>query len=214
MRFALLAPLLLAAISPAAAQDVPAYSMDAAEALLDDPAPDAAAEAECAPDTVRMPDGSCSHKRAFTLPNRRASPAVNAPGLTFPRDKPDNVGIARPIAKPRPARSKEVPLQFRVGSSELSPQSMANLRTLATALNAGAHSGKRIQIIGHTDRSGSEEANRRISQQRADAAAAYLADQGVSRDRIDAIGRGFDAPLKGVSAYSPRQRRVEVVRIK
>ena len=199
MRKYFVLPLLFAAVAAPVgvyAQDVPAISSNDADTLLADPP----ASADSAVDTA-------APARA------RRSSAVR--GFSFIPTQTANTPARKnkvPVAGATGAR--KVPLQFNVGSFELSPQSKANMQTLASALNAPANRGKRIGIFGHTDKSGSLEANRRLSQQRADAAATYLAGLGVERSRIDAKGRGYEDPLPGVSAFSPRQRRVEITRLK
>lgn len=236
MKRQIVALLLAAAALPqaAAAQDVKVFSPGEAEDVLADPAPaDAAPADDSCP--VRLPNGTCartSDERGFSFaPPKAAAPAparsgqppvarVGAPAATARTPAPRAAATtARHARASTPARATvrprghEVPLQFALGSFELSPQSKANLQTLAAALNAPQNIAKRIRISGHTDRSGSLEANRQLSQQRADAAAAYLVSQGVDRARIEAQGRGFDEPLAGISPFSPSQRRVEVLRV-
>ena len=84
---------------------------------------------------------------------------------------------------------------------------------MATVLNLPQHRAKRVMITGHTDKAGSLEVNCRLSQQRAEAVADYLNSRGVERRRLEAFGRGSDSPLPGVSAFDPRNRRVEIVRV-
>lgn len=64
-------------------------------------------------------------------------------------------------------------VNFRVNSAELSPDARQQLDTLAAkALN---HRGFMIEVMGHTDSTGSDAKNLRLSQQRADAVVQYLA---------------------------------------
>ncbi len=65
-------------------------------------------------------------------------------------------------------------INFRVNSAVLSPQSKAQLDNIsAKALNA---KGYVIEVSGYTDATGSVEANRRLSQRRADAVVRYLVE--------------------------------------
>jgi outer membrane protein OmpA-like peptidoglycan-associated protein len=65
-------------------------------------------------------------------------------------------------------------INFRVGSAVLNAQAKAQLDDIATkAMNA---KGYVIEVSGYTDASGSVEANRRLSQRRADAVVRYLAE--------------------------------------
>jgi outer membrane protein OmpA-like peptidoglycan-associated protein len=210
-------------VLPAAAQDVPVLSIAEAEDLLADPEPACAGTAA---------DGSCiaeppSRAFRFVPVDRRPATATARPAPAA-QVRAARTGAAQARAAPvrtGPVRSgqsqsagasaarRDVPLQFAVGSFELSPQSRINLRTFAAALNTPQNSAKRIRISGHTDRSGSAETNRHLSQRRADAVTDYLVAEGVNRDRIDSFGAGFEDPLTGVSPYSPHQRRVEIVRV-
>jgi outer membrane protein OmpA-like peptidoglycan-associated protein len=66
-------------------------------------------------------------------------------------------------------------------------------------------------IEGHTDSQGSRAYNIDLSQRRAQAVAEYLASLGVSSDRLEVRGYGFDRPLNGRSAAAEENRRVEAV---
>lgn len=221
--FASVATLALAPLAVAQQSDVRVFSREDAEKVLADPAPES--DASC---PVRMPNGSCartSTERGFRL----ASPQRSTGSMTGTEDSRANVtatssrntGARAPRSTTGTSRNNiaaaraptEVPLQFALGSFDLSPQSKANLKELADALNATANQSKRIRITGHTDKSGNADVNQKLSQQRADAAADYMASVGVDRSRIEAVGVGFSDPLPEMSAYAPRNRRVEVVRV-
>lgn len=197
---------------PALAQrDVPEFSVEDAEDLLaGDEATDAA---NC------KADGTCRQAgktRGFTFARptndgAKAKPQAKA-AVTSSRPARTSSGSTGLTAS-RPAQTRELPLQFKLGSYALSPQSKANLRNLGTVMNSETNRAKRIRISGHTDKSGSLEINKRLSRQRADAAADYLATVGVDRSRIETIGRAYEDVLPGKSPYDPRNRRVEVERV-
>jgi outer membrane protein OmpA-like peptidoglycan-associated protein len=202
----------IAFATPAFAQrDVAEFTVEDAEDLLagDGATEDAACEAQ----------GTCrqSNKtRGFTFArptngDAKAQPQPKA-AVTAARPSGKSSGSTGLTAS-RPAQTRELPLQFKLGSYALSPQSKANLRNLGTVMNSEANRAKRIRISGHTDKSGSLEINQRLSQQRADAAADYLATVGVDRARIETVGRAFEDVLPGKSPYDPRNRRVEVERV-
>jgi outer membrane protein OmpA-like peptidoglycan-associated protein len=70
-----------------------------------------------------------------------------------------------------------------------------------------------ITIEGHTDSRGTPETNMQLSQQRADSVRNYLISQGVSAERIRAIGMGESRPIASNSTSDGRaqNRRVEII---
>jgi outer membrane protein OmpA-like peptidoglycan-associated protein len=86
----------------------------------------------------------------------------------------------------------------------------ANLRKLAESLSK--YPDTELLIAGHTDSQGDESYNQRLSERRAAAAAAYLANQGVGRARLHTRGLGELEPVaENVDEASrQRNRRVEV----
>lgn len=69
-----------------------------------------------------------------------------------------------------------------------------------------------IKLIGHTDSSGSDKYNQRLSQRRADAVRAALAERGVSVDLLETSARGESDPMVQTpnNTREPANRRVEV----
>ena len=60
---------------------------------------------------------------------------------------------------------------------------------------ANACRDSRISIAGHTDSSGLASSNRRLSLARANVVADYIAERGISRERLIVIGAGSSAPI-------------------
>lgn len=70
-----------------------------------------------------------------------------------------------------------------------------------------------VRIYGYADHSGTEQINKRLTQQRAEALRDYLIDKGIAPERIKTVkGMGIDSSLSGGEAYSLKARRVEVLR--
>jgi outer membrane protein OmpA-like peptidoglycan-associated protein len=83
-------------------------------------------------------------------------------------------------------------INFRTGSADIDPSSRRILDALASvALRCDRFN---IEVAGHTDNQGAHDMNMELSQRRADAVAAYLMSQGVSRDRLTSHGYGPDRP--------------------
>jgi hypothetical protein len=69
-----------------------------------------------------------------------------------------------------------------------------------------------IELGGHTDSIGSDEANQNLSQQRVESVKTYLVEKGIATDRLVAVGYGEKTPIAPNATPEGRQlnRRVEV----
>lgn len=66
----------------------------------------------------------------------------------------------------------------------------------------------RIKIEGHTDSQGDDSFNQDLSERRANTVLAFLADQGVERDRMSAVGYGETQPIaNNATAVGREQNR-------
>lgn len=70
-----------------------------------------------------------------------------------------------------------------------------------------------VQVVGHTDNTGTAAYNYDLSQRRAGSVAAELRGNGVPGSRIQAFGRGFDQPVASNATPEGRaqNRRVEII---
>lgn len=84
-------------------------------------------------------------------------------------------------------------MTFDPGSATIKPQIDATLRELARTLKV--YNQTYVDVLAHTDTSGSPQVNQALSQKRASAAAAFLGSRGVARARIASRGLGETAPL-------------------
>ncbi|MBR5883471.1 MAG: OmpA family protein [Mailhella sp.] len=99
---------------------------------------------------------------------------------------------------------------FAVNSSTLRSGLYAELDRVAQVL--AAYPQTTILVAGHTDSTGSEEYNMKLSQQRADSVKNALVQRGVAPQRISAVGYGEGQPVGDNNTEFGRQqnRRVEV----
>jgi outer membrane protein OmpA-like peptidoglycan-associated protein len=76
-----------------------------------------------------------------------------------------------------------------------------------------SYPGLQIEAEGHTDTTGSEDFNRKLSQQRADSVREYLISQGIPGSSISSVGKGFSTPVASNDTAEGRQknRRVELI---
>ncbi len=70
-----------------------------------------------------------------------------------------------------------------------------------------------VKISGHTDNTGKESYNLKLSTQRADVVAEFLVDNGVDIDRVSSIGLGSSRPIAPNTSDAGRKknRRVELL---
>jgi len=99
---------------------------------------------------------------------------------------------------------------FAVNSTTISPAFQATLDKIANSLVQYPNS--LVDVMGHTDSTGSDAYNEDLSKRRADAVANYLALRGVSRTRIATIGYGERYPVadNATEEGRARNRRVEI----
>lgn len=103
-------------------------------------------------------------------------------------------------------------LEFATGAADLAQGADAALAALAAYL--AANPSRSIALVGHTDASGSLEANVALSRRRAEAVRARLiAELGADGGRILALGAGFMAPRASNLTDEGRaaNRRVEAM---
>jgi outer membrane protein OmpA-like peptidoglycan-associated protein len=100
---------------------------------------------------------------------------------------------------------------FDFGKYNLKPDAQIKLAKLAGIIQA--HPGLHLAIEGHTDNIGSDEANMKLSQQRADAVRDFLIQQGLAPSTVSALGLGKADPVADNSTSEGRQknRRVEII---
>ncbi len=100
---------------------------------------------------------------------------------------------------------------FELGSSQLSPAARQALRESSALLLRFPE--EKVVIEGHTDSIGSDEANLRLSQERAEAAARYLMEEeDIPRERLVVRGFGSRRPMasNGLPEGRELNRRVEI----
>ena len=101
-------------------------------------------------------------------------------------------------------------ITFASSSSDVSSSFSPTLNSLVKVFKEFDKNG--IDIVGHTDSSGSLELNMRLSQERATSVASYLTGQGVSGARISSRGVGPSQPIasNATAAGKSQNRRVEI----
>ena len=183
----------------------------------------AAALAACAPTTrvvllpdsggkstavvVRNADSEQVLGQPYATTQARERGSLKAEASSAERVNKDYGDVIR-LTPPAPATYT---LQFLTGGGTLTPQSQTELEAILTA--AVARPGGEIVITGHTDTTGTPEANDRISQERANSLRDLLVARGFPRERIRAVGRGQRELLvqTGPGVDEAQNRRVSIV---
>ena len=102
--------------------------------------------------------------------------------------------------------------KFPVGSSEIQPQNFGLMDKIIEAVRV--FDGPRVDITGHTDNTGSDETNQKLSILRAESVSKFIHDVGhISAEQIKARGFGESKPVASNSTPEGRalNRRIDVL---
>lgn len=99
---------------------------------------------------------------------------------------------------------------FAVNSTTITPAFQQTLTQVAGSMTQ--YPSSLVDVMGHTDSTGSDSYNLDLSRRRAEAVADYLVMRGVARARIATIGYGEQYPIADntTEAGRSRNRRVEI----
>lgn len=101
-------------------------------------------------------------------------------------------------------------ITFAVNSAVVKSSLTSDLNTLASSMNN--YPNTTIEVVGHTDNTGTAAYNQALSEQRARAVRGILVSGGVTSGRVIAYGVGETRPVATNSTVAGRQqnRRVEI----
>ncbi|MGG2399006.1 OmpA family protein [Pseudomonas sp. SH1-B] len=101
-------------------------------------------------------------------------------------------------------------ITFASNSADISSGFYQTLNSLVLVFKEFDKNG--VNIVGHTDSTGSQELNQSLSQRRAQSVANYLTANGVPGQRISAYGAGPSQPIASNASEAGRaqNRRVEI----
>ncbi|MGD9387959.1 MAG: OmpA family protein [Gammaproteobacteria bacterium] len=99
---------------------------------------------------------------------------------------------------------------FETGSADLKPQFFSVLDSVT--LVAQKYDKTVLEVVGHTDSTGSAEYNQALSERRAATVATYIFNRGIPQERLLAFGRGLSQPIADNATPAGRalNRRVEI----
>ncbi|MFK8029753.1 MAG: OmpA family protein [Gammaproteobacteria bacterium] len=119
-------------------------------------------------------------------------------GIVFERQG-DNIVLAMPGN-----------VTFDVNKADIKPQFVSVLDRLARIFNEKNQTF--IEVVGHTDSTGSDSINQALSERRAQSVVNYLANRSVVNDRLAGFGKSSAYPIADNGTEQGRQlnRRVEI----
>lgn len=100
---------------------------------------------------------------------------------------------------------------FDVNSAQIKPGFFSTMDKIANVLNRYGKTS--LDIVGHTDSTGSAQYNQGLSERRAQSVHQYLAQKGVVAQRLESYGRGQNEPraTNATAAGRALNRRVEIL---
>lgn len=100
---------------------------------------------------------------------------------------------------------------FDVDKSDLKTTARTNVESLAASLKSNPQTN--VLIVGHTDATGTDAYNYKLSERRAAAVKTYAVSQGIPASRLTTEGRGETEPISDNTSESGKaeNRRVEIV---
>lgn len=103
-------------------------------------------------------------------------------------------------------------INFDTGKSVIKPESEPIIEQIVQMMQANP--SLTISVEGHTDNVGSQESNKRLSDERAKAVLSAIVAQGIDSKRMTAVGYGQDRPIADNNTEEGRakNRRVELVK--
>jgi len=147
------------------------------------------------------PFGLCWRGGAEWSPDKAAAPCDLVPRAAVApvpvAQAPAPVVAAAPAAPPRVIEkiTLSTDVLFAFNRAELTPAGEQKLDELAKS--AQGSDVEKVVLTGHADRIGTEDYNQKLSEDRAQAVADYLATKGVDRSRLQVEAKGESQPITG-----------------
>ncbi len=169
-------------------------------------------------DGINDEEDKCPTVAGLAKYNGCPAPDRDNDGINDDEDKcPDVAGIASnngcPEVPANVTKSLQVASQgiaFGTSNAKLTTRSNVALDKVVAIMNENPT--LHVRVEGHTDNAGDDDANMKLSQDRADAVKAYLVSKGISEDRITTEGFGETQPIAENTTATGRtkNRRIEI----
>ena len=189
---------------------VPAYWEDVTVQVLYLLAGSTSAQAEISADEIKIHGITIDQpgwKKRFDALGKTLPPNISIVADTVPIDS--TVSIAQ-ICTRAFAVFESGPINFEESSTKFRSSAYPRLDRVIALANACGDS--EISITGHSDSSGNNSWNRRLSLQRANEVGDYIAGGGIDRTRLQVAGAGSSAPIADDRTRYGRSlnRRIEI----
>jgi OmpA-OmpF porin, OOP family len=136
---------------------------------------------------------------ALAVVGCKASVKVQAKTAEAPKEEPKPEPPPPPKEEPKQGEQITLPdqIEFEFDSARIkqTPKTLETLQKLADIMKKNPSITK-LRIEGHTDNVGSKKHNDKLSKQRADAVAKWLAQHEVENQRLVTMGFGASRPVK------------------
>ncbi|MBA3449109.1 MAG: OmpA family protein [Pseudaminobacter sp.] len=149
---------------------------------------------------------------AFADPEVKAGDIVEFFAKTADQGATRGICIGTPEecepAEPKPT-GFDMLINFDLNSADFTPQAEENLKEFAKALADQRLSAARFIVEGHTDALGTDAYNIGLSERRANAVTEFLFENGISGEKVSAVGMGEGKP-RTEDPLDAVNRRVEM----
>jgi outer membrane protein OmpA-like peptidoglycan-associated protein len=116
------------------------------------------------------------------------------------------------MARERPA--VDLHIYFDFDSAELTPKAVPQLINLGNAMTAPEIKESLFVINGHTDATGTDFYNQKLSERRAETIKRYLVDEfHLSSENLVTVGYGKQKPKNPLDPFAPENRRVQIINL-
>jgi outer membrane protein OmpA-like peptidoglycan-associated protein len=136
-------------------------------------------------------------------------PVAAVPEVAAPIEAPATVEAVANCQTGVDAVIKGKTINFTTGGSAIAVESQPLIDAVAASLKDCA--GTTIEVAGHTDTTGADAPNQRLSEERANSVVQALVAKGVPAERLSPKGYGETAPLDPAlnAAAHAKNRRIE-----
>jgi outer membrane protein OmpA-like peptidoglycan-associated protein len=139
--------------------------------------------------------------------------AIVTRGFVLSNKPGANAATSASASARKPAASMLI--TFASNSSTLTAAAMEALDKVARALQSEQLAAYKFIVEGHADPRGSQEANMRLSAERAASVVNYLTSKdGIAAERLTSVGKGSSEPFDTRNPAAPENRRVTIVTVK